>query len=805
MLVLASWLREIAPFEADYMEVAERLTLAGLEVEAVEPAFPWMEKAQVARISRVEPVREDKDVTLCTVETGNGEVKVICGAPDVYEGMLTIYVPPGTEMPDGKEIKESQVYGHVSKGMLCSRMEVMLEGDEGHLFDISKEFPSAKVGQSLSFVAGMEDLVFEIGITPNRPDCLSITGVAREVSALFKCPLKPPQIGFDVSQVSQPDISIEIRDTELCRRYVGAVIDGVRVERSPGWMARRLAACGVRPINNIVDITNYVLMEMGQPLHAFDLHTLEGPKIIVRLSEEGECIVTLDGKEHKLPKDVLLICDQKRPVAIAGVMGGLDTEVTEKTSSILLESAWFAPWSIRRTAKMLKLPSEASYRFERGVDRDGQLLAAKRAVDLFLDLAGGIFKGIRDENPRPYKPERITLRPSRTNILLGTSLQADSMAEILESIEIEVENRSTDSIEVIVPSFRPDLKEEIDLVEEVARLHGFASIPTTSPVGDLIVKSAESDKAFTDMIRHFLTGQGCSEIISYSFISPQELQALGLSAEDPRTMAVKLKNPLAEDQSIMRTNLVCSMLSTISRNLKKRNMDLRLYETGAIFIDRGHGILPDEHQRLCCAITGRRFPLNWAWPEEDVDFFDMKGLAENLFCHIGLKGACFKVSSKPEPFYIPGTGVDIVSKQGIQLGTLGQIAPEVLTSFDILSEVFLLDFSLNELKDEASQETRFKPLARFPAVDLDLSIIVDDSVRAQDILGFIEDAKSDLLENIFIFDVYRGRPVPKGKKSLAFRFIYRAGDHTLAESEVLAVHNPLVDRLLEKFNAEMRS
>ncbi len=805
MLVLASWLREIAPFEADYMEVAERLTLAGLEVEAIEPAYPWLDKAEVVRIAKVEPVREEKDVTLCTIETGGGEVSVICGAPNVAEGMLTIYVPPGTEMPDGKEIKESIVYGHVSKGMLCSRMEVMLEGDASGLFDVTTEFPTAKVGQNLSSLANLDDLVFEIGITPNRPDCLSITGVAREVSALFGVPFTPPRNDKKLPEALNPGITIEIEDEKLCRRYVGAVITGVNIGPSPGWMARRLAACGIRPINNIVDITNYVLLELGQPLHAFDLDTLKGRGIIVRPSKEGERIVTLDGKERKLPQGVLLICDLERPVAVAGVMGGLETEVTDKTNSILLESAWFAPWSIRRTAKMLKLPSEASYRFERGVDFDGQLTAAHRATGLFLDLAGGTYQGILDQNPRPYVPQNIVLRPQRANSLIGTDLGHAEMAKILNSIEIEVVDQDSNAIQVKVPSFRPDLKEEIDLVEEVARLHGFASIPTASPVGELIVEPALSQKAFTDKIRQFLTGQGLCEIISYSFISPKELDALRLDPEDQRNRAVRLKNPLAEDQSIMRTNLICSMLSAISRNLKKRNLDLSLYEVGAVFIDKGPGVLPDEHQRLCCAMTGQRFQQTWAWPEQEVDFFDIKGLTENLLCHLGINGILFRVSSDPEPFYIPGISMDLISREGARLGTLGQIAPKILSSFDIASKVFLADFSIPELINEASEGIRFKPLARFPALDLDLSIILDDSVRAQEIFDFIYKTKPKLLENIFIFDVYRGRPVPKGKKSLAFRFIYRAKDHTLTETEVLAVHSPLVDNLLEKFKAEMRS
>ncbi|RUM89959.1 MAG: phenylalanine--tRNA ligase subunit beta [Thermodesulfatator sp.] len=804
MLVLASWLQEIAPFQADYSEVAERLTLAGLEVESLDPAYPWMEQAIVVRVSRVEPVMEEKNVTLCTVETGTEEAQVICGAPNVREGMLTVYVPPGTEMPDGKEIRESQVYGHISRGMLCSRREVMLEGDASGLFDVAIEFPAARVGQSLSSLAGMDDVVMEIGITPNRPDCLSITGVAREVSALFNVPLNIPRAAMEISSQAE-DVTINIEDTELCRRYVGSVVTGVTIGTSPGWMARRLAASGIRPINNVVDITNYVLMELGQPLHAFDLDTLKGRGIVVRPSIEGEKIVTLDGKERRLPEGVLLICDLERPVAVAGVMGGLDTEVTEKTSSILLESAWFAPWSIRRTAKMLKLPSEASYRFERGVDFDGQLVAARRATELLVELAGGTFQGIRDENPRPYVPVKITMNPERTNSLLGTDLSAKDMAAILESIEIGTSTDSSGAIKASAPSFRPDLREEIDLVEEIARLHGFEAIPTSSPVADLIVKPVHSDKSFVDQLRSILSAQGCCEIISYSFISPQELHGLGLAENDPRMKAVVLKNPLAEDQSIMRTNLVCPMLSAIARNQKRRNMDLALFEAGAVFIDKGKGVLPEEHHRLCCGLTGRRFQQTWAWQDRESDFFDLKGLMENLFEQVGLKRAVFQVSARPEPFFVPGTCVELISEKGALIGTMGQISNKVLSAFDIQNNVFLSDISLPALIEASSAHRQFQPLARFPAVELDLSIIADDSVRVQDIFAFIEKRKPQILENIFIFDVYTGKPVPRGKKSLAFRFIYRASDRTLSEAEVISLHEPLVQELLREFKAEMRS
>ncbi|NPA93925.1 MAG: phenylalanine--tRNA ligase subunit beta [Thermodesulfobacteria bacterium] len=803
MLVPSSWLRQMVAIEADDNELAESLTLAGLEVEAVEPAYPWLLSAEAARISRVETLDGAKNITACTVETSNGEVQVVCGAPNVQEGMLTAYVPPGTQMPDGKEVSESVLYGRTSQGMLASEYELLLEGDASGIFDILKKYPEARLGQSIADITKIHDTVFEIGVTPNRPDCLSILGVAREAAALFHAKVSFSEPGLDEDQPLE-GVPIRIDDPDLCNRYVGAAITGVKVAPSPGWLARRLLASGVRPINNIVDVTNYVLLELGQPLHAFDMNKLAGPEIIVRRARQGEKVVTLDGKERELTKEMLLICDRDRPVAIAGVMGGLDSEVTELTRDVLIESAWFYPPNIRRTAKALKLSTEASYRFERGVDPAIQKVAALRACQLILELAGGTYQGVKDENPVPYTPREVEYRPKRINRLLGTDISAQDMAAILESLEFEVEKADEDLYKTVPPSFRGDVKAEEDIVEEVARCHGFSKIPTQSPVATLIVKRPESFKPFMDRVRGALAGEGFSEIISYSFIAPWDLKNLKLPKEDIRNKAVKLKNPLAEDQSIMRTTLVPCMLSTISRNLRRRNLSLSLFEVGAVFIDKGPGVIPDEHQRCCCAITGSRFPESWAWPEQEVDFFDIKGTAENLLDILNCQDCVFIPSQSPETFYVPGTQLDIKAGD-VVLGTLGQIDQAVAKSFGISQKVFLMDLSLSALAEVATDRKTFSPLDRFPSVERDLSIILDDSVRAQDVLDFIAQNRSSYLESFYIFDVYKGKQVPKGKKSLGIHFVYRAKDRTLSEQEVEKEHEPLTKGVLENFKGSLRS
>ncbi len=802
MLVPSSWLRQMVDIEAGDSELAEALTLAGLEVEALEPAYPWLLRAQVARISRVEPLDEDRRMAACTVETVGGEAVVACGAPNVREGMLTAFVPPGTEMPDGKEVKEARVYGINSAGVLASEYELLLEGDAKGIFDISGRYRDAMIGQSISEITGIEDTVLEIGVTPNRPDCLSILGVAREAAAIFDSSARCPESDVNGSHPLE-GVSITIKEPALCARYVGASIGGVSVAPSPGWLARRLLASGVRPINNIVDVTNYVLLELGQPLHAFDIDSLRGPAIVVRTAVDGEKIVTLDGKERELSEAMLLICDRDRPVAVAGVMGGIDSEVTEKTRNILIESAWFAPSSIRRTAKALKLPTEASYRFERGVDPTVQKKAALRAVQLVLELAGGTFKGVRDENPVPFTPKRVNFRPDRINRLLGTRLLGSRMAEILAALGFKVEER--DGIFATVPPpFRADIKGEEDIVEEVARCHGFTNIPTSSPVATLIVKRPQSFIPFIDRVRKGLKCQGMSEIISYSFVAPSDLQALKLSPEDERTMVVRLLNPLGEDQSVMRTSLVPCMLSTVSRNIRRRNLSQAIFEVGAVFINQGAGVIPREHQMCCAAVMGRRYPESWAWPDRDYDFFDLKGLVENLLKGVDCDSFSLDLPSSAEPFYENGTQLDIRAGE-VLVGSMGQIDLGVAKAFDISERVFLMDISLEALAQASSFRKNFVPLDRFPSVERDLSVIFDDFVRAKDVLDFIRKNGSDELVCSYIFDVYKGKQVPAGKKSMGIHFVYRAKDRTLSEQDVERLHAPLQHAILKEFGGLLRS
>ncbi len=801
MLILTSWLKEFVPFECSVEKLAHDLTMAGLEVEGVESAYKNLESVITAKIIQVAPHQSESNLKICTVDTGDRTVTVVCGAPALETGRKAALCLPGTVLPDGTLIKESVVHEIKSHGMLCSEAELGLGEDSSGIMYIDGD---VKTGTPITEALGLEDYILEIGITPNRPDCLSILGVAREVSALYDIPINVPLPASDTGQQLNPEtISITIEDPELCARYAGTVIRGVNIGMSPVWIRSRLNACGIRPINNVVDITNYVLLETGQPLHAFDLHRLSGQAIVVRRARKGEKLVTLDGKERELQDDMLAICDTEKPVAVAGIMGGANSEVIDSTQDILLESAWFQPSQIRRTAKRLKLSTEASYRFERGVDPDGTVRAMLRAAELILQTAGGDIEAWRDVCPGRFEPVSINLRPQRAASLIGAEISTEQMVSYLKRIGFQVSLKD-ENIDTVVPLFRPDVTEEIDLVEEIARLHGFDVIPTTWPVASIITKELESNRAIQTKIRESLTASGMNEIISYSFTSPADITALGLSKGDRRLNMVKIQNPLTEEQSVMRTSLVPSLLRTVARNHSRRNLDLKLFETGTVFIDQGKEKQPVEEAMVACVITGRRMPTGWAWDDTPCDFFDLKGVMEQMLDALRIN-AHVRPETPEDPFYLNGASITVFSEDGTALGTAGQIRPSVLKAFDIASPVFLFDFSQQALDRAAKPIPRFRPLARYPAVELDMALVLEDKVRAADIMSYIKNRAPAYLEKAEIFDVYAGKPIPSGYKSIAVRFTYRADDHTLSDNEVNAIHQPLLNDILKKFDAELRA
>lgn len=650
------------------------------------------------------------------------------------------------------------------------------------------------------------DTVIEVSITPNRSDCLSVLGIAREVSAIYSLPLSYSEGIPQLSSAVDFPVPVRIESPELCPRYAAALISGLKITSSPDWLVKRLTACGVRSINNVVDVTNYVMLELGQPLHAFDLDRLNGPAIVVRTAP-GEHITTLDGKERILEGDMLAICDAQRPVAVAGIMGGADSEVTSGTQYVLLEAAFFNPDSVRKTSKMLRLSTEASYRFERGVDYDLPLRALKRAVEILLQIGAVAEDALYFDNYALKQTSPvIPLRIERLVKLLGLSISTQELINILEKLLITVQE-SPQGLLCIPPSFRFDLKEEIDLIEEIARIYNYDKLVTDIPKAAIVSQRPESLWDQEMRMKTFLVSQGLTECISYSFYAPKDIAALSLKADDIRNSPVKLQNPLTEDLSIMRTSLIPCLLAALSRNCARGTNEVKLFELGRVFYDRGNGGLPLEERRCAILLSGPRYATSWAWPKDGADLFDVKGIIENLVSWLRIDFS-FDITSRQEPFYTPGTAAWIVTGDTI-VGSMGCVSPEVLDAFDVRTDgktgVFIFDISFDAICALPKTRPIFKALPKYPSISRDIAIVVSDEILWKDVQGFIASQPIDYLESVTLFDLYTGKPIPKGYKSMGLRIVYRSSERTLMEEDIAAGHQGLIDSLIHNFNAQLRA
>ncbi|GAB4174473.1 MAG: phenylalanine--tRNA ligase subunit beta [Geothermobacteraceae bacterium] len=776
--------------------------MAGLEVEAVEHIGADLDSVIVARLLSVEKHPEADRLTVCQVDTGSEQLQIVCGATNHRTGDLVALAQVGSVLPGDFKIKKSKIRGQVSMGMLCSEKELGLSEESAGIMILPE---GLDLGRPVFEALGLKDTRIEIGLTPNRPDCLSVYGVAREVAALYGVPLKKPEVQVsEIGPAAAGVTSVSIEEPEHCPRYMARVVKGVRIGPSPAWLVRKLESVGQRSVNNVVDITNLIMLELGQPMHAFDFDLLRQGRIVVRLAEEGSRFTTLDGQERELRSTDLVICDGEGPVALAGIMGGENSEIGDTTCNILLESAYFKPTTVRRTAKRLGIHSESSHRFERGTDINMVPFALDRAAMLVAELAGGeVAKGAIDAYPNPFEPARIELRMQRCNEVLGLDLNIDTARKHLESIGIACDTVPGDRLSCGVPSFRPDLEREIDLIEEVARLAGYDTIPVTMPVSRLIDNEAREHKKFVDRARNCMVGQGFNEIVSYSFISPEAWDQLGLSAGDPRRQVIRLLNPLTEEQSVMRTTLVPSMLQTVAGNLAYRSHDLRLFELRPVFLPATGG--EEEHQepwRLSLALSGRRSPLGWASEEQAVDFFDLKGACELLFGHLGIEGVSWQADAG-EPWLHPGKSARLLAGE-VQVGVAGELHPEIQSRLDLEQTVYVAEIDIEQLGGLPRPGVRFSKLSRFPDTFRDSAILVDDDLGAEQVLEVVRQASPKFAEDVVLFDLYRGKGVPEGKKSLAFRVRYRSFDQTLTDEQITRAHDKIIRRLEKEFGARIR-
>ena len=799
MRLSINWLKDFVDLTIRPEALADKLTLAGLEIDAVEVLAPKFSGVVVGRAEKVEPHPQADRLQLVEVFDGRQHCRVVCGAPNVQAGRLYPFAPAGAVLTDGKPLKAAKLRGVLSEGMLLAEDELGLSEDHSGLMELPGQLT---VGDDLAEALGLHDVVLEVAITPNRPDCLSILGLAREVAALLDVPLHVPPVNFaEDAETTDQWAAVDIEDPENCPRYTARMVVDLQVRPSPFWLRRRLQASGLRAINNLVDVTNYVMLEYGQPLHAFDFNCLRHGRIVVRRPyPEESTFTTLDGQDRPLAWETLLICDARNPVAIAGVMGGQASEVTSDTRQVLIESAYFNPPSIRRTSKRLGLSSESAYRFERGVDPDTVVPALNRAAQLMAEFGSGrILRGLIDACPRTITRPQVRLRLSRTNAVLGTDLQKPQVSDILRRLQMPAMAEDEDSLTVQVPSYRGDLTREIDLIEEVARLHGYDNIPVTLPRLAMSAQRPPKEARLREKAKELLLGMGFFEVINYAF-QPDRWSAL-LTGDTGGQEFVRLANPISEEQAVMRLDLLPGLLENMRRNAAHVNKDLKIFEIAKVFQPRRGEQLPQETLMLAGLMTGARQAPAWNLAAETmVDYYDLKGVMENLLNGLLVS----QVTFQPAAIAFLRHGTTVVSGE-TELGYVGEIHPDAAARFELKQSAWVFQFNFSLLVAAAQECAHFTPLPKYPAVFRDLAVTLSAAIPAAQVMEVISACGRPWLIETQLFDVYTGPPVPAGERSLAFHLYYRDPERTLTDEEVNPWHDAIIQGLQEKLGAKLRA
>ncbi len=801
-----SWIKAYVPeLDCTPQEYLDALTLTGTKVEYYENLDKNLKNIVVGQIKKIDKHPDADKLIVCQVDVGNETIQIVTGASNVKEGDKVPVVldggkvaggHDGSPLPEnGIEIKAGKLRGVDSFGMMCSIEELgsntnfypEAPEDGIYIFD-----DSAVVGSSAIEALGLNDTVFEYEITSNRVDCYSILGIAREAAATFDKPFCPPVVelkeqgGDDVNNY----ISVEVKDKDLCSRYVARVVKNIRIAPSPKWLQRRLAASGIRPINNLVDITNYVMEEYGQPMHAFDLDKIDGKKIVVKRAKDGDTFMTLDGEERKLDGEILMINDASKPVAVAGIMGGENSKITDDVKTVLFEAATFNGANIRKSAKRLGLRTDSSGKFEKGLDPRNALDAINRACQLIEELdCGDVVKGVVDVCEPLKELNKIEFRPDRINDLLGTNVSAEDMLAIFKKLELEY--NENDKM-ITIPSFRQDLEGIADLAEEVARFYGYDKIPSTLPSGEATTGKVSFKQRIEQKAREVAEYCGFSQGMCYSFESPKVFDKLLIDENDKLRQAITISNPLGEDFSIMRTISLNGMLTSLSTNYNRRNKDVRLYELANIYIPESLPLekLPDERMQFTLGFYG------------DGDFFTMKGVIEEFFDSIGLTDKLTYDPKAGKPFLHPGRQANVVY-DGKVVGYLGEVHPEVLDNYDIPAKAYVAVLDMPEIVPFASFDHKYKGIAKFPAVSRDISMVVPKEVLVGDIERMIIQRGGKILESLTLFDIYEGEQIKEGFKSVAYSITFRAQDRTLEDVDVSAAMKKILNGL-EGMGIELR-
>lgn len=810
MQVSIKWLKDYIDFTETPEQLADKLTMAGIPVENVVDPGEGLEKVVTGRIEKLEPHQNSNHLQICTMNVGLAEnIIIVTGAQNVAEGQVVPVAMVGAHLPNGMKISKGKLRGVASNGMLCSAQELKLdleklpEKQKTGIFILPSDTP---VGIPAKDVLGLNDVVLEFELTANRADCFSVFGLVREIAAITGNKPHFPEIKVNEDDNTKLNdiFSVEIADPDLCSRFSTRMLKNIKIGPSPEWMQQRLEGAGIRSINNVVDVTNFVMIELGHPMHAYDYDKITGKKLIARRAIEGEELHTLDDTSRKAKGEMLVIADSEKAAGLAGIMGGFETEITDTTTTVVLESADFYGPCIRRTARACGLSSEASGRFERGVDSETTIKALDRAAQLLQEMgACTVCEGIVDVYPNPKQANYVTFTPEQINNHLGTNIAKDVMLNIITSVGFDVTKDENDEITVKVPSWRNDVTCMADISEEIARLHGFDKIKSTLPNGVSMQGTQSAKQTFIDKVKASLSSQGLYETISFALTNEETFNKLNIPQDSPLRKAVPIMNPLSDEYPLVRTTLLSSIFDNLARNLARKNDDVALFEVGSVFFPKALPVteLPDEVVKIAGAITGRRNAQGWNQTNDMVDFYDAKGIIEELLANLRVT----RYTVEAGTHYAMHPGKTALFKKGRDvIATVGEVHPAVLSAYGITKPVYIFELDATTVMKYMAKDLKYKALPKYPATSRDLAMLVDVDVNAADIEKAMTKAAGQNLTQITLFDVYTGKQVEEGKKSLAFSLTFQSNDKTLTDAEIDPAIEKIVAKLQKDFNANLR-
>lgn len=800
MKASVEWLKEYADINIEPKELGDILTMTGSKVEAIEQRGNDIKNVVVGKILEIKKHPDADKLVVTKVNVGDEIVQIVTGADNIKENDIVPIAKDGSELPGGVKIKKGSLRGVDSCGMMCSVGELGLKledypGQIEHGIMILPKDYEQYIGKDIVDVLNLREDIIEFEITSNRPDCFSIEGLGRETAVSLGVPFKNPRENLDNVKIEKVNeingLKVDIEAPDLCYRYIGRVVENVKIGPSPEWMQRRLRACGVRAINNIVDITNYVMLELGQPMHAFDINSIDGKHIYVRRAKENEEIITLDGEKRVLNTENLVIADENKPVAIAGVMGGENSEIEDSTKTVVFESAVFNGASVRLTAKSVGLRTEASSRYEKGLSSENALRAINRAVELVeLIGAGTVVDKCIDVYPTKQKVNEIKFEPDRINALLGTNVSKEEMIKIFENLEIKV-----DGDKVIAPYFRPDLEQLADIAEEVLRIHGYDKLETTYVNAETTLGIKNKKQRLEDNLRKALVARGYSEVCTYAFINQKDLEKCNIKENNELSNTIKIKNKLSEDYTMMRTTTLPSMMQTVATNYTKKNKDVNLFEIARIYTDTqdniGKGEIPEEPTVLSLAVYG-----------EDEDFYTVKGMIENILETANIKR--YEIEKEDADISMhPGRTAKIMIGKDV-IATFGEVHPIVCQNYGVKTKVYYAKIYVDKMVKYSKEDKKYAPVPKYPAVERDIAVIVDEDIEVGKIEKVITKKCKKILEEIKLFDIYRSEKLGENKKSIAFALTFRAQDKTLTDEEINGAMDTIISDLEKELNAELR-